>query len=45
MRNKTIKMSKVQWSHHKEEEATCEREEELKAKYLDFFTELFESRG
>jgi hypothetical protein len=29
-RNKMIKMCKVQWSHHIEEEATWEREEELK---------------
>jgi hypothetical protein len=28
--NKKIKMCKVQWSHHTEEEATWEREEELK---------------
>jgi hypothetical protein len=28
-RNKVIKMSKVQWSHHGEDEATWEREEEL----------------
>jgi hypothetical protein len=30
-RNKKIKMCKVQWSHHTEEEAIWEREEELKA--------------
>jgi hypothetical protein len=29
-RNKKIKMCKVQWSHHTEEEATWEREEELR---------------
>jgi hypothetical protein len=29
--NKRIKMCKVQWSHHTEEEATWERVEELKA--------------
>jgi hypothetical protein len=29
MRNKRIKMCKVQWSHHTEEEASWEREEEL----------------
>jgi hypothetical protein len=28
--NKKIKMCKVNWSHHTEEEATWEREEELK---------------
>jgi hypothetical protein len=30
-RNKKIQMCKVRWSHHTEEEATWEREEELKA--------------
>jgi hypothetical protein len=28
-RNKAIKMCKVQWSHHGEDEATWEREEDL----------------
>jgi hypothetical protein len=32
-RNKVIKMCKVQWSHHREDEATWEREEEL---HIDF---------
>jgi hypothetical protein len=32
-RNKVIKMCKVQWSHHGEDEATWEREEELR---IDF---------
>jgi hypothetical protein len=36
--NKRIKMCKVQWSHHTEEEATWEREEELKANFLNFFS-------
>jgi hypothetical protein len=31
--NKRIKMCKVQWSHHIEEEATWEREEELKVEF------------
>jgi hypothetical protein len=44
-RNKKIWMCKVQWSHHTEEEGTWEREEELKAKFLNFFVELSESRG
>jgi hypothetical protein len=44
-RNKRIKMCKVQWSHHTEEEATWERKEELKAEFLSFFTDPFESRG
>jgi hypothetical protein len=45
MRNKMIKMCKVQWSHHTEEEATWESEEELKAEFLGFFSDLSESRG
>jgi hypothetical protein len=35
--NKKIKMCKVQWSHHTEEEATWEREEKLKAEFPSFF--------
>jgi hypothetical protein len=31
--NKKIRMCKMQWSHHTEEEATWEREEELKAEF------------
>jgi hypothetical protein len=44
-RNKKIKMCKVQWSHHTEDEATWEREEELKAEFPCFFSNLSESRG
>jgi hypothetical protein len=44
-RNKRIKMCKVQWSHHTEEEATWEREEELKAEFPSFFSDPSESRG
>jgi hypothetical protein len=43
--NKKIKMCKVQWSHHTEEEATWEREEELKAEFPSFFFDPSESRG
>jgi hypothetical protein len=43
--NKRIKMCKVQWSHHTEEEATLEREEELKAEFPSFFSDLSESQG
>jgi hypothetical protein len=43
--NKRIKMCKVQWSHHTEEEATWEREEELKAEFSSFFFDQSESRG
>jgi hypothetical protein len=42
--NKRIKMCKVQWSYHTEEEATWEREEELKAEFLSFFFDLSESQ-
>jgi hypothetical protein len=43
--SKRIKMCKVQWSHHTEEEATWEREEELKAEFPSFFSNPSESRG
>jgi hypothetical protein len=42
--NKRIKMCKVQWSHHTEEEATWEREK-LKAEFPSFFFDPSESRG
>ena len=35
-RRTTIKIYKVQWSHHSEEEATWEKEEFLISKYPDF---------
>jgi hypothetical protein len=44
-RNKKIKMCKVQWSHHIEEEATWEREEELKAEFPCFYSDPSKSRG
>jgi hypothetical protein len=43
--NKKIRMSKVQWSHHIEEEATWEREEELNVDFPSFFYDPSESRG
>jgi predicted SPOUT superfamily RNA methylase MTH1 len=43
--NKKIKMCKVQWSHHTEEEATWKREEELKAEFPSFFSDPSESQG
>jgi hypothetical protein len=43
--NKRIKMCKVQWTHHTEEEATWEREEELKEEFSSFFFDPSESRG
>jgi hypothetical protein len=44
-RNKKVKMCKVQWSHHTKEEATWEREEELKAELPSFFSDPSKSRG
>jgi hypothetical protein len=38
MRNKVIKMCKVQWSHHGEDEATWEREEELRINFPHLFS-------
>jgi hypothetical protein len=43
--NKKIRMCKLQWSHHTEEEATWKREEELKAEFSSFFSDSSESRG
>jgi hypothetical protein len=43
--NKRIKMCKVQWSQHIEEEATWEREEDFKAEFPSFFSDPSESRG
>ena len=44
-RNKVIRMCKVQWSRHSEDEATWEREEDLKTEYPQLFTATSESRG
>jgi hypothetical protein len=44
-RNKRIKMCKVQLSHHTEEEATWEREEELKIEFPSFFSDSSKSQG
>jgi hypothetical protein len=43
--SKKIKMCKVQWSHHSEEEPTSEREEELKAEFPNSFYDMSESQG
>jgi hypothetical protein len=37
-RRSDIRMCKVKWGHHSEEETTWEREDELKAKYLELFS-------
>jgi acetolactate synthase regulatory subunit len=44
-RNRVIRMCKVQWSNHAEDEATWEREDELKEDYPDLFVDPSESRG
>jgi hypothetical protein len=44
-RNKVIKMCKVQWSHHTEDEATWEHKEELRADYPELFRSASESQG
>ncbi|WVZ76066.1 hypothetical protein U9M48_024068, partial [Paspalum notatum var. saurae] len=36
-RNRRVKMCRVQWKHHSEDEATWEREEELRATYHGLF--------
>ena len=42
---KTIKFCKVQWSHHTEEEATWEREDDLREDHPHLFADLSEARG
>jgi hypothetical protein len=37
IRNKVIKMCKVQWSHHTEDEATYEQEDELRVEFPHLF--------
>jgi hypothetical protein len=44
-RNKRIKICEVQWSHHTEDEATWEREEELKTEFPSFFFDPSKSWG
>jgi hypothetical protein len=43
--NKKIKMCKVQWSHHTEEDTTWERDEELKVEFPNFFSNPTKSWG
>jgi hypothetical protein len=42
-RSKIIRMCKVQWSHHTKEEATWEREDELKEDFPQLFSKSSES--
>jgi hypothetical protein len=39
-KNKVIKLCKVQWSHHAEDEATWEREDELRVEFPHLFPSL-----
>jgi hypothetical protein len=44
-RSKRVRMCRVQWSHHSEDEATWEREDELQADFPQLFASPDESRG
>ena len=44
-RTKTINFCKVQWSHHTEEEATWEREDDLRKDHPHLFASFSEARG
>ena len=44
-RSKVIKFCKVQWSHHTEDEATWEREDDLRKDHPRLFSSQPESRG
>ena len=44
-RTKTLKLCKVKWDHHTEEEATWEREEDLKQDHPHLFSSQPEYRG
>jgi hypothetical protein len=44
-RNNRYKMCKVKGSNHTEEEATWEKEDQLKTEFPDIFSNLSESRG
>jgi hypothetical protein len=44
-RNNRYKMCKVQWSNHTEEESTWEKEDHLKAEFLETFSNPSESGG
>jgi hypothetical protein len=43
-RNNRYRMCKVQWSNHTEEEATWEKEDQLKSEFPEIFSNLSESR-
>lgn len=43
--SKTIKFCKVQWNHHTEEEATWEREDDIREDHPHLLADQQESRG
>jgi hypothetical protein len=43
--NNRYKMCKVQWSNHTKDEATWEKEDQLKVEFSDIFSNLAKSRG
>jgi hypothetical protein len=43
--NNRYKMCKVHWSNHTKDEATWEKEDQLKAEFPDIFSNLSESQG
>jgi hypothetical protein len=44
-RNNRYRMCKVQWNNHIEEQATWEKEDQLKTEFSEIFSNLAESRG
>jgi hypothetical protein len=44
-RNNRYKMCKVQWSNHTKDEATWEKEDQLRTEFSDIFSNLSKSRG
>jgi hypothetical protein len=44
-KNNRYRMCKVQWSNHTEEEATWEKEDQLKAEFREIFSNLSKSQG
>jgi hypothetical protein len=43
--NNRYKMCKVQWTNHTKDEATWEKEDQLKVEFPDIFSNLSQSRG
>jgi hypothetical protein len=45
IRNNHYKMCTVQWSNHTKDEATWEKEDQLKVEFADIFFNMYETRG